>query len=398
MFSIYLGWWLIIPPCLALLYGFTSYRAMRALGYRQNNTLSERLEIALPAMILFAVWGIADIPLPLFYIFAFIIKLFRLINGNNERPKELFLINITHLTTMAMHMILIGVISLVSGIPMYELLQQPFWRISTISAILIINIVFALLLPNWIMILGILRTQSERAEVRSFMVFLWFCNLFLLLDSVLCISRIEWNLLPLFLIGSTVLLEFYLLRFLRHLYLILKVQYLEEEHHKLICELEQQNRTAEEWRNKSIMDSMTGIFSRRYVIKQIELFLQEKEPFSLVFIDLDHLKLINDSEGHQAGDLYIIGFVKEVSAYLRRSDIFARFGGDEFVILLPGCSDTAAEKKMNDIRDNLLGKFNPPLSFSFGVIYIPENTSSTADQIIKKADKKMYKYKQKRIK
>ncbi|MEE0199578.1 MAG: hypothetical protein U0I51_03405 [Muricomes sp.] len=197
------------------------------------------------------------------------------------------MINLTHLTTMALHMILIGSVSLVTETPMNELLQQPVWRIATMGVVLAANILTAWLTPRWGMMLEVLRTQSESEEVRPFMKFLWFCNIFLMLDSVLCIADIGWMLLPLFLIGSTVLLEFYLIRFLNHIYCIMKVHYLEEEHQHLMNKLEKQNQTAAELRSKIVLDPMTGIFKRRYATERVEFLLQEKEPFSLIYIDLE---------------------------------------------------------------------------------------------------------------
>ena len=391
-FSVYCGWGLLVPACLSLLYGLLSHRAMGALGYLQKNTVWEWAWNVLPPLLLFTLWGMADIPLPFFYLLAYVGKLSRLLRKSACRSKELFLINLTHLSTMALHMILIGVLSLVTGKAMDDILRQPLWRIATIGVVLAVNNLVAWLIPRWGMALEVLRTQSESEETRPFMMFLWFCNIFLLLDSVLCISAIDWRLLPLFLIGSTVLLEFYLVRFLRHIYLILRVHYLEEEHRRLIEKLEQQNRNAARLRSKIALDPMTGVFTRRYVTEQVAFLLREKEPFSLVFIDLDHLKQVNDQKGHHAGDLYLLRFTKELSDYLRKADIFARVGGDEFVVLLPGCPQETAIKRMEAIRSRLTGLS----SFSYGVTFVPKESGDSVEEIFRQADNQMYRDKQMR--
>ena len=275
---------------------------------------------------------------------------------------------------------------------MNEVLRQPLWRLVTIGIVLAVNNLVAWLIPRWDMVLEVLRTQSENEETKPFMIFLWLCSIFLLLDSVLCLSTIEWKLLPLFLIGSTVLLEFYLVRFLRHIYRILKVHYLEEEHRRLMEKLEQQNQNAARLRSKIALDSMTGIFTRRYVTEQVEFLLQEKESFSLVYIDLDHLKQINDQEGHRAGDLYILRFTNELGAYLRKVDIFARVGGDEFVVLLPGCPLETAAKRMEAIRSRLTGQS----SFSYGVTFVPKESRDSVEEIFHRADRDMYRDKRAR--
>lgn len=395
-FSVYVGWWLLIPVCITLLYGIISHHILWIMEYPQKNTVWGRFGNYLPALLLFTLWSMVNIPLPAFYVLAFFSKVIRLFRRGESRAQELFLINITHLTTMALHMILIGIFSLAAQTPMNELLQQPFWRILTISVVLLVNNTVALLLPRWETIMGVLRTQAESAEVRPFMMFLWFCNIFLLLDSILCIVDIDWELLPLFLVGSTVLLEFYLIRFLRHLYSVLKVYYLEEEHRRLTKKLEQQSQEAAILRSKSEQDSMTGIFSRQYLVDRVRELMEEKEPFSFVFIDLDYLKQINDREGHHAGDHYLIQFTKEFAKHLCDTDVFARVGGDEFVVLLLHCVGENAQKQMENIRYSLTEEMKPGFSFSYGITYVSEDTGDSPEQIFRKADQAMYRDKQAR--
>lgn len=394
LLPVYFGWGLLVPVCFSLIYGYVSHRAMQALGYQQENTVRAYLRISLPAMILFTLWCMLNFPLPVLYILAFLGKLVRLQRRNENSEKSLFLSNFAHLTTMALHLILIGFGALITGSSMNELLEEPFWRIGTIGMLLAVDNLALWRVPRWNTILEVLRTQSKSQEVRPFMVYLWFCNVFLLVDSELCSSEIQWDLLPVFLIGSTVLMEFYLFRFLRHLYTILKVQYLEEEHHRLLLQLEEKNRNAAKLRSKSVIDPMTGIFSRRYAMEQIDYLLQMKVPFSLVFIDLDHLKRINDREGHHAGDIYILRFTSEFSSFLRKSDIFARVGGDEFVVILPNCTRDTAEKRLDSIRTRLTEASGLPITFSYGITCASGKNDDSSEQVLYRADQAMYEDKQ----
>lgn len=396
-YIIYTGWGLLVPIALSLLYGFTGRRARAALGYTQKNTVWAWLREILPPLLLFTLWGIANIPLPVLYILTFLGKLSHLAGAKLSHVKAAFIVNISHLTTIALHMILIGVCSLATQTPMNELLRQPLWRIATIGTVLIINILVAFLLPRWRTILTVFHTQSDSEEIRPFLVFLWFCNFFLLMDSVLGIAAIDWRLLPVFLIASTVLLEFYLVRFFRHLYVLLHVRYLEEEHRGLMKELEQRNQTEAELRHKSAVDVLTGIFSRRYAMEQAAFLLQSKEPFSLVYIDLDHLKQINDREGHQAGDCYLVKFAQEFGTWLRKPDVFARVGGDEFAVLLPGCTQETAAARMKEIRTRMEQAYSPPLSFSFGVTSVSKTSDDSVEEVFRRADQAMYRDKQTRL-
>ncbi len=169
--SLYFGWGLMLPVILSLLYGIAAHRALAALGYRQKNTVGARLGAALPSLLLFTLWGMVDVPLPVIYILAFLGKLFQLLRRNDSRFKEQFIINLTHLMTMALHMVLIGVFSICVKISMNDLLKLPFWRIATMSTVLAVNILFAWLLPRWSTLLGVLLTQSESEEVRPFLTF-----------------------------------------------------------------------------------------------------------------------------------------------------------------------------------------------------------------------------------
>lgn len=197
-------------------------------------------------------------------------------------------------------------------------------------------------------------------------------------------------------IASTVLLEFYLVRFLQHLYTLLHVRYLEEEHRGLVEKLEQRNQTEAELRLKSAVDALTGVFSRRYAMEQTAFLLQSKELFSLVYIDLDHLKQINDREGHQAGDCYLVKFAQEFGAWLRKPDVFARVGGDEFVVLLPGCTQETAETRMKEIRTRMEQAYSPPLSFSFGVTSASQTPDDSVEEVFRRSDQAMYQDKQMR--
>ena len=395
--SMYFGLWLLVPAFLSLLYGMTAYRAMAALGYQQKDIPWERIRISLPVLLLFTFWSMYNYPLPVLYVLAFAGKMF-MYRKMGKRYMELFIVNLTHLMTMALHIILISAIALITGTVMNSLLQQPLWRIATCGVILAIDNLVCLLVPKLNMPLGIIKTRSDREEVKPFMMFLWFANFSLLIDSVLCISKNSWRLLPLFLVGSTLFLEFYLIGFLRHLYSILRIQYLEEEYCRLQEELENQDRCASELRSRTDIDPMTGIFSRRYMMEKTELLLRNHEPFSLVYIDMDHLKQINDREGHRAGDFYLVRFTSEFGACLRKTDIFARIGGDEFAVLLLNCTAEMAGERMQEIRRHLSEDIRPALSFSYGIASVTEADGEGAETIFKKADMAMYQDKHRRTK
>ncbi len=123
-------------------------------------------------------------------------------------------------------------------------------------------------------------------------------------------------------------------------------QTLESKVIKRTLELEIQTAKAE---RLARTDEMTGVDNRRSFIEKGENLLQEciryKTPFSLILIDIDYFKNINDNYGHEAGDLVLISLTKEISTRIRNTDVFARIGGDEFILLLSHTTSNLAIEK-----------------------------------------------------
>jgi diguanylate cyclase (GGDEF)-like protein len=112
--------------------------------------------------------------------------------------------------------------------------------------------------------------------------------------------------------------------------------------------------------------------------------LQNLISLSVIFVDLDGLKKINDNQGHSAGDKYIKQFADAVKSQIRPYDIFGRWGGDEFVILLPGADITQTEGIAERISKIFPG-------FSFGISQWREGNSF--DDMVSRADSEMYQQK-----
>ncbi len=134
-------------------------------------------------------------------------------------------------------------------------------------------------------------------------------------------------------------------------------------------------------------DPLTGLANRRVWEEQVPVEIARAnrggEPLSLLVIDLDDFKAINDSQGHQAGDRLL----KEVAAawreVVRPTDLIARFGGDEFVVLLPGCSTATAVQ----LADRLRAAMPRELTCSVGVV---EWSGDDQEQFLERADVALY--------
>ena len=122
-------------------------------------------------------------------------------------------------------------------------------------------------------------------------------------------------------------------------------------------------------------------------------------PLTAIMADMDYLKPINDDLGHAAGDRAIAAVASVIRAELRETDFGARYGGDEFVILLPHTSRdegrVLGERICARLRQTSLdiGGRSVPLGASFGVACMPENAEMAADALVAEADSALYKAK-----
>ena len=149
-------------------------------------------------------------------------------------------------------------------------------------------------------------------------------------------------------------------------------------------------------------DRLTGLANRRRMDEFLEamltLFPEEKQSFSLIIADVDHFKHYNDAHGHQLGDVVLASVAEIFKNSIRRGDLAARFGGDEFVVILPNCEKDDAMLIANKMRETIAAEKFPfqqqqplgKLTCTFGVATFPED-ADTKELLLKKADDCLYK-------
>ncbi|MCI5144671.1 MAG: diguanylate cyclase [Candidatus Electrothrix sp. AR3] len=152
----------------------------------------------------------------------------------------------------------------------------------------------------------------------------------------------------------------------------------------------------EELAGLAITDELTGVFNRRYALKiltrEISLSSRKKKKFVLCYIDIDNLKIINDTYGHNAGDRLITTVVQGVQEVIRASDYLFRMGGDEFMLIFPDAELTALDNLVNRLQKTLNRKEinSIPIDFSYGFAEFDPQEPIGCKELIKKADTCMY--------
>ena len=152
-------------------------------------------------------------------------------------------------------------------------------------------------------------------------------------------------------------------------------------------------------------DALTGLYNRRYwepeLERYTELYKRYRHPFAILMIDFDNLKWVNDTFGHAAGDTALSHLATVMRMNIRDVDIPCRFGGDEFLILMPEADKNAIQMVGRRIAESInktrfkLGRSFASLQVSFGAAACPEDATE-AEALLQEADASLYRAKEKK--
>lgn len=157
------------------------------------------------------------------------------------------------------------------------------------------------------------------------------------------------------------------------------------------------NEVQQQLRQLSETDALTGLYNRRKLIETLDqrltVFEREKSQTSVLVFDLDNFKRLNDEMGHHAGDTALIEIARLCRQHLRQDDMIARFGGDEFVVVMPGTRQTDALEIAERLRERVPATLRESLCYestiSGGVAEFGLPDRSASD-ILKRADEGLY--------
>jgi len=152
-------------------------------------------------------------------------------------------------------------------------------------------------------------------------------------------------------------------------------------------------------REQAIRDALTNLFNRRYLEETLERELaraaREVYPLCIVMMDIDHFKNVNDTYGHEAGDLVLKTLAETVTSQSRQGDFVCRFGGEEFVLVMPNITIDIAKERVSSLHKSIsslyipFGRFNLNITMSMGISWYPKH-GETKETLLRAADRALY--------
>ncbi|MCC6667404.1 MAG: GGDEF domain-containing protein [Polyangiaceae bacterium] len=151
----------------------------------------------------------------------------------------------------------------------------------------------------------------------------------------------------------------------------------------------------EQLRELASRDALTGLFNRRHVQarlgEEVARSLRTGRGFSLAMLDIDHFKRVNDEHGHQTGDDVLRAFADDLTSRVRKTDCVGRWGGEEFLLILPETSKSAAHALLQALREHVARERGglPRFTISVGIAELPGDANE-AVALVAAADARLY--------
>lgn len=299
---------------------------------------------------------------------------------------------------ICMRMIVISLFSLICRATPWEILalEKLYYAslCTTMFGCALFVLVFRKIMEPQTMLL-LLRTPDQL----RFVVFSLGCmNLYLLILSLGFDAPSPNRLLPLFHMSTALILFAAFYTIFRHSTRMCVLLEYRTRSRRLI---NLKARESEELRIFAFTDELTGLYNRRLGQTRLEELLSQGQELSVCFLDLDHLKLVNDRYGHKEGDEYILAAAGALREAFGGEALLCRMGGDEFMALLPGVCEEEASARCEDAAGRLqefseLYRPGYDMSLSYGVAHLPAGTEARAGQVLQLADERMYRHKMSR--
>ncbi len=182
--------------------------------------------------------------------------------------------------------------------------------------------------------------------------------------------------------------------FLTSVFSILANSIIQGDLKQIQSQTQQLARNAAIMREQSIRDDLTCLYNRRFMVETLKRetlrAARKQTPLGIIMLDVDHFKQVNDTQGHAAGDAVLQKLGTFILGQVRQSDVVCRYGGDEFVVVLPEIARETAIERAEQLRLGLKSLGFPPfVKLSLGLAFYPENGRDD-EALLKSADDALY--------
>lgn len=296
---------------------------------------------------------------------------------------------------MNVKMIVTSIFILIYDIPSYSLFEESGLSVfcTFVTALLLLNSleVFQKVITHET-VQTLMENRSQLRFVTSSMMLI---NVYLLILSVSYSGLGYSTIAAIFLLTTSLLLFGAFYTSFWHAVKMSVMMEHEIKSKRLEAQLKATKEDIAELQAFAFTDTLTAVHNRRYGIDELNQYIREQTPFCLCFIDIDHLKYVNDHFGHEEGDRYILDVVKVLTGACTADETLSRMGGDEFMLLLPRLSHAIALERLGVVSETVSripSVYHP--SISYGIVEVKADSALSATQILRQADQRMYQYKQ----
>lgn len=359
--------------------------------------------LSVTALILMWMTVFSGFPIIVILLFLYsILLMYFLLSHKNDLPVALFASGTFLFHIADLYMMFFGIFSLTCDIGSIDYFRRDRLYLVLILLVILASMVCLEIFSRIFDQTAIQILINNKGQLRFAATSLLFIDIYLLTLSVVYDSSIDTNLIMLFLIITSILLFGAFYTSFIHAVKMSLLELYERGYKDLESKLEQSNRSLGELKDEAYTDVLTGVASRRYGLLVLERLLEERKRLSVCLIDLDGLKEVNDSLGHQEGDRYLIGVAHVLAAFFGMKYV-CRLGGDEFLVIMPDRNEEEALDQMDKVSGKMGEYFqkagNPAHpSISYGVVEAGRFPVYSVKDLLGLADSKMYEMKKERHK
>lgn len=359
----------------------------------------------LPAAAMVLMWMVVFSGLPVMVVYLFLysmLLLYFLLSYDDNLSAAMFASGTFMFHVADLYMMLFGIFSLLCDIETMETFQGDFLYLILVLLVLLSSMVSLEIFNRMIDKEAVQILIRNKRQIRFAATSLMFIDIYLLILSIVYDRSTYTSLMLLFLVITSILLFGAFYTSFIHAVRMSVLEMYESRFKDLESQLEQSNRSLGKLKDEAYTDALTGVASRRYGLLDLDRMLQEKRDLSACLIDLDGLKAVNDTLGHQEGDRYLKGVARVLRDTFGARKV-CRLGGDEFLAVLPGKTEQEVEALMEAACRNMEEAFRRqglPVSpsVSYGVAEAGKMPFGSVSDVLELADRRMYEMKKKRHK